>query len=61
MSKGIVYLVGAGCGDPELITVKGRRLLETCDVIVYDYLANSTLISYCKPRAILICVGKRIY
>lgn len=59
MSKGIVYLVGAGCGDPELITVKGRRLLETCDVIVYDYLANSTLISYCKPRAILICVGKR--
>src|SRR5690349_6998807 len=40
----MVYLVGAGPGDPGLITVRGRELLDSCDAIVYDALANPTLL-----------------
>jgi uroporphyrinogen III methyltransferase/synthase len=54
----IVHLVGAGPGDPELLTVKGRRLLELADVVVYDYLANPKLLSYC-PQAEVVYVGKK--
>lgn len=57
-SAGVVYLVGAGPGDPGLITVRGRALLEQADVVVYDYLANPKLLSYC-PRAEVIYVGKK--
>lgn len=57
-SSGIVSLVGAGPGDPGLITVRGRRLLEQAQVVVYDYLANPALLSYC-PQAELIYVGKK--
>src|SRR3954470_5690925 len=53
-----VALVGAGPGDPGLITVRGRRLLERADVVVYDYLSNPRLLSYC-PRAECVYVGKR--
>jgi uroporphyrinogen III methyltransferase/synthase len=53
-----VYLVGAGPGDPGLITVRGARLLEQADVVVYDYLSNPRLLSYC-PRAEVIYVGKK--
>jgi uroporphyrinogen III methyltransferase/synthase len=56
-SKGIVYLVGAGPGDPGLITVRGARLLERADVVVYDYLSSEKLLKYC-PRAEQIYVGK---
>jgi len=59
MSKGKVFLVGAGPGDIELITVKGKRLLEEADVVIYDYLANPALLKYAKPEAELIYVGKR--
>jgi uroporphyrinogen III methyltransferase/synthase len=55
---GIVYLVGAGPGDPGLITVRGRELLDQADVVVYDNLANPSLLSYC-PQAKTIYVGKK--
>ncbi len=56
--QGIVFLVGAGPGDPGLITVRGAKLLEQADVVVYDYLSNPKLLSYC-PRAEVIYVGKK--
>jgi len=55
---GIVHLVGAGPGDPGLITVRGAKLLEAADVVVYDNLSNPRLLSYC-PHAELIYVGKK--
>jgi uroporphyrin-III C-methyltransferase / precorrin-2 dehydrogenase / sirohydrochlorin ferrochelatase len=56
---GIVFLVGAGPGDPELLTVKGRRLLEAADTIVYDALVDPRLLDLCPPTAARIFVGKR--
>ncbi|MDR8392273.1 uroporphyrinogen-III C-methyltransferase [Aliifodinibius sp. S!AR15-10] len=56
---GKVQLVGAGPGDPELITVKGSRALETADVIVYDRLANPDLLSITSEESEHIYVGKR--
>jgi uroporphyrinogen III methyltransferase/synthase len=56
--EGVVYLVGAGPGDPGLLTVRGMRLLERAQVVVYDYLANPRLLSYC-PQAERIYVGKK--
>lgn len=53
-----VYLIGAGPGDPGLITVRGAHLLELADVVVYDYLASPRLLRYC-PRAEKIYVGKK--
>ncbi|HYO09586.1 MAG TPA: uroporphyrinogen-III C-methyltransferase [Tepidisphaeraceae bacterium] len=55
---GIVYLVGAGPGDPGLLTVRGQRLLERADVVVYDALSDPRLLAHC-PRARQIYVGKR--
>jgi uroporphyrinogen III methyltransferase / synthase len=57
-TPGIVYLIGAGPGDPGLITVRGARLLEQAEVVVYDYLSNPRLLSYC-PHAEVIYVGKK--
>jgi len=57
--KGLVYLVGAGPGDPGLLTIKGKDCLEKADVIVYDYLANKALLNYAKKDAELIYVGKK--
>ncbi len=57
-SPGIVYLVGAGPGDPGLITVRGAKLLEAADVVIYDLLSNPRLLSYC-PQAETIYVGKK--
>ncbi|SHJ23282.1 uroporphyrinogen-III C-methyltransferase [Halodesulfovibrio aestuarii] len=54
-----VYLIGAGPGDPGLLTIKGRDILSTADVIVYDYLANAEFLSYAKPDAEIIYVGKK--
>lgn len=58
-SKGCVYLVGAGPGDPELITVKGKRLLENCDDLVYDYLVDDRLLEWVRPDCRQHYVGKR--
>jgi uroporphyrinogen III methyltransferase / synthase len=57
--KGIVYLVGAGPGDPELITVKGRRCIARADVLIYDYLAAEALLSHARPDCERIYVGKK--
>ena len=56
MSK--VYIVGAGPGDVDLITVKGLKCIQQADVILYDRLINKELLSYAKPNAELIFVGK---
>ncbi len=53
------YLIGAGPGDPGLITVKGQRLLQECEVIIYDYLANKGFLSLCRSDAEIIYVGKK--
>ncbi|MFD2618678.1 uroporphyrinogen-III C-methyltransferase [Terrilactibacillus laevilacticus] len=55
---GKVYLVGAGPGDPTLITVKGLRLIQSADVIMYDRLVNKDLLSEAKPSAKLFFCGK---
>ncbi len=54
-----VYLVGAGPGDPQLITVKGRRLLEQADSILFDHLANEALLDLAPPQAERVYVGKK--
>ena len=54
-----VYLVGAGPGDPELITVKARRLLEHADCILFDRLANPELLDLAPAAAERIYVGKK--
>ncbi len=59
MPSGTVYLVGAGPGDPGLITVKGRQCIERADVVVYDYLSNSELLAWAQPDAELIYAGKK--
>lgn len=56
--KGKVYLVGAGPGDPELITVKGLKLIQKADAIVYDFLISKDLLALVRKDAELICVGK---
>ena len=58
MNNGKVYLIGAGPGDIKLITVKGLECIQKADVIVYDRLANPRLLSYRRPDAELIYVGK---
>jgi uroporphyrinogen III methyltransferase / synthase len=54
-----VYLVGAGPGDPELITVKGRRILQQADAVLYDHLANTALLDLAPPHAERLYVGKK--
>jgi uroporphyrinogen III methyltransferase/synthase len=54
-----VYLIGAGPGDPGLLTVKGKEILEKADVVIYDYLANKAFLDYCRDDAQIIYVGKK--
>ena len=58
MKKGKVYLVGAGPGDPGLITVKGYDCLKQADVIIYDRLIDNSLLDAARPDAEKIYVGK---
>jgi len=55
----LVYLIGAGPGDPGLISLKGVRCLEKADVVVYDYLSNPRLLVHCRADAEKIYVGKK--
>ncbi len=56
---GTVYLVGAGPGDPGLLTIRGKELLSAADVVVFDYLADDSLLDFCREDAQFIDVGKR--
>lgn len=57
--KGTVYLVGAGPGDPDLLTVKAASLLATTDVVLHDDLVSKEVLALANPQALLISVGKR--
>ncbi len=56
--SGFVHLVGAGPGDPGLLTVAGRDALERADVVVHDRLGTAALLHHCRPDAVLINAGK---
>ncbi|MBM7115494.1 uroporphyrinogen-III C-methyltransferase [Archangium primigenium] len=57
-SQGTVYLVGAGPGDPGLLTLRAARLLAGADTVVYDRLIHPEVLSHARPRARLLFVGK---
>lgn len=57
--SGRVIIAGAGCGDYDLITMRGYEALKSCDVVIYDSLIDSRLLDFCKDGAEKICVGKR--
>lgn len=57
-SPGKLYLIGAGPGDPELLTRKAARVLRECDVILYDRLVSAEILEFARPDAELIYVGK---
>jgi porphobilinogen deaminase len=63
MKSGICYLVGAGPGDPGLLTIKGRSSLERAEVVVYDYLCNPALLKWARIRRENLCrkEGGRTY
>ena len=58
MKTGQVILVGAGPGDPELLTLKGRRAIESADVVVYDRLVGPAILDLIPDHAQRINVGK---
>ena len=58
-TPGEVWLVGAGCGAADLITVRGLRLIRRCDVIVYDDLIDEALLSEAPVHAQRVYMGKR--
>ena len=58
--RGCVYLVGAGCGRADLITLRGLRLLQCCDVVVYDDLIDRHLLEAAPQAAERLYVGKRL-
>jgi len=59
MEKGIVYLVGAGPGDPDLLTVKAARLIAAADVVVHDGLVDDAILAIANPKARFISVAKQ--
>ena len=59
MPAGKVFLVGAGPGDPGLLTIKGKRAIENADVLVYDYLAAEPIVALAPPNCERVYVGKK--
>jgi Uroporphyrinogen-III methylase len=59
MKVGKVYIIGAGPGDPGLITIRGMECLKRADVIVYDYLVGRDILGHARKDARMIYVGKK--
>jgi uroporphyrin-III C-methyltransferase len=59
MTRGHLWLVGAGPGDPELLTLKAARALQGADVVLHDSLVHPDILRHAHPRATVRCVGKR--
>lgn len=57
--RNVVYLVGAGPGDPGLLTLRAQALLAKADVVVYDYLASDAVLRFANPNAQMYFVGKK--
>lgn len=58
-SIGKVYLIGAGPGSPDLLTLRGRDAIASADVIVHDALIDPKVLDFCRPDAKIISMGKR--
>ena len=59
MTQGRVFLIGAGCGDADLITLRGLSALRQCDTVVYDDLIDLELLTLAPPESQRIYMGKR--
>ena len=59
LEMGKVYLVGAGPGDPELLTLKAVRILRDADVVIYDRLVSAEVLALANPAATFIYAGKQ--
>src|SRR5947207_15798685 len=57
--RGKVYLVGAGPGDPGLVTLRAKECIEAADVIVYDHLANPEMLGWARDDAEIVYAGKQ--
>lgn len=58
LTRGKVFLVGGGPGDPDLLTLRGAQCLAEADVVLYDYLINPNVLAHARESAELICVGR---
>jgi siroheme synthase len=59
VTQGIVYLVGAGPGAPELLTLRAKQVIEQADIILYDGLVNESILDFASTECKKISVGKR--